>query len=264
MKGKRPLLNGIVNRIAQIGIELEGGWDAPVAGEEIIRDGSVEFVPPLPMRRQPELIQGADGQTVMVMRNVTTDAFPKYAFGEIVSQPMTVDGIEPWLRKCYPQHVNKTCGLHVHMSFAHKLNYSRLMTPDYTPFMVEALKGWARQQELKEDHPLWERLNNSNHKHCAHAFLADAQAMMKRKDYQSRGKSYSRYTFINYCAGQHNTVECRGLSMFNGPDAAISAVMCVLDSTNRFLSKIRQRERSSTVSVAEKGPVYQEISGTIR
>src|SRR3990167_9747654 len=49
---KRPRLNGVVNRIKLIGIELEGGWDKCPAGEEIQKDGSVKF-PGTPLAAVP-------------------------------------------------------------------------------------------------------------------------------------------------------------------------------------------------------------------
>lgn len=251
----RPLLNGIINRVKLVGIELEGGWDAPVPGETIHKDSSVVFPPPRILTDPTTGIRSVD----------PTCVYPKHDIGEIASQdPMPVEEVEPWMMRCYPQHVNGTCGLHVHMSFHHKLNYSRLVVPEYTQFMVEAVKSFCINEGLPESHPQWSRVNQPDHRHCAHTFLGDKQIMMRKKDYNSRGTEHSRYTFINYCDGQYHTIECRGLAMYDTPAQGVRAVMCVLNATNRFLSKMRQRERAVVASVIERPPVYQEIGTIVR
>lgn len=262
MAGKRALFQGVINRIRLVGIELEGGWDKGVpkalvpAG--IIRDGSVEFRPP----------DRYDDVTRMRM--------PEYAIGEAVSLPMQAEQAESFIRTCYPQHVNQTCGLHVHMSFYHRLNYSRLMTPEYMQFLIEELRRFGTQRAIPDDSMFWARLDPDNawtRRHCAHVYLGDRQVAIDHKDYHSRGKEWSRYTFINYCDMQHNTVEVRGLPMFGTTgavttkadvDLAIDAVHCVITSTNRFLSRIRHREKKTNCFVEESYPVVQEIGHFVR
>src|SRR5690348_9266825 len=99
MASKRELLNGIVNRINLVGIELEGGWNRCPDKKlgHFDHDGSVRFEP-----------FDKDGDRMPM---------PQYYTGEYVSYPMPVDQIASWLRTTYPEHVNDTCGLHVHMSF---------------------------------------------------------------------------------------------------------------------------------------------------
>jgi hypothetical protein len=265
---KRQLFNGVVNRIAGIGIELEGGWDAPVEGHTIVRDGSVKFVQPK-MRRTIDPQTGLD-RFVTVQEGLK---FPKYEIGEIVSPgprnggPLTINNFADWLRRCYPQHVNETCGLHVHMSFYTKLNYSRLLTEDYMLFVIESLKNWGRKAGIPEDHMFWSRLDPTHpwtQQHCAHQFLGENQITINRKDFNSRGTPYSRYTFINYCHAQHNTLECRGLPMFSTADESIAAVGAVLDATNRYLSKMRLREKKFIVDVAVQPDLVQEFRSIIR
>lgn len=262
---RREQLNGIVNRIKLVGIELEGGWDRNVPGEEVIRDGSVEFHPPQfpPTPRDP--VTG-NRRPLQPDQQALIDNWrqPRAAIGEIVSKPLPVGQVAAWVRKCYPEHVNKTCGLHVHMSFEHKLNYSRLMTPDFTPYMVNAIREFGHKESLPDDHALWPRVNEPNHPHCAHIYLGDKQAIVGVKDYRSRGKEYSRYTFLNYCEKFHKTIECRGLCMFTDAEQAVRAIMCVLDSTNAFLSKIRRVERATSVSVSAKPMVYEEFGTIVR
>lgn len=264
----RELFNGIINRINLVGIELEGGWDRAVDNHHVERDGSVVFEDP----NNTEVLD-RNGRRVIVPRPVPIP-FPAHAIGEIVSRAMPVGSVEEWIRKAYPQHVNNTCGLHVHMSFHTKLNYSRLMLPDYMNMMVDELKRFADAEKLPTDHMLRNRLD-PNHpwtlKHCAHTFLADRQVLVKGKDFNSRGKPHSRYTFINYPEMQHHTVECRGLSMFGGQptkeadvEMAVRAVLTVINTTNRFLSKIRQREQPVSVGVIEQPTYVHEVGRMVR
>ena len=47
-------------------------------------------------------------------------------------------------------------------------------------------------------------------------------------------------------------------------EVAINAIAAVLDATNRFLSKVRQIERSVSVTVPIRPPVSLEFGTTIR
>jgi len=257
---KRELLNGVVNRIALCGIELEGGWHEPVKYYDIHNDASVKF----PAPAQKYII---DPQTLQKMLWIDPNAppMPRYDKGEIASNALTVTQVETFMRHAYPHLVNDTCGLHVHMSFHHKLNYSRVMSKEYMHFMIGEIRAWGTQNNIPLDHMLWNRLNPEHpwtKQHCAHVFLGDKQVLSKKKDYNSRGTAHSRYTFINYPEAMLHTVECRGLPMFEKVDEALSAVMCVLTATNRFLSKIRQREQKVPAQIIERDTSYEEI-GTV-
>lgn len=261
---KRPRLNGLVNRVKLVGIELEGGWDAVPAGESVVKDGSVKF-PPSPARPSVPQRPGTPLSFAQYQALVSGEAPPPShspsqgpaVKGEIVSKPLHIDKIAGWVKHAYPAHVNETCGLHVHMSFYSKLNYSRLMTPAFIPWMVSALTTWATTEHLPPDHPQWRRFDPQDPwtlQHCAHTYLGEAQARMIRKDWESRGKPYSRYTFVNYCDGQHHTVEVRGISMPPTHAHALRAIMTVITATNEFLSKIKQKETASRVRVRQQRP----------
>jgi hypothetical protein len=256
----RPLLNGIVNRIAFVGIELEGGWDAPVRGFDVIRDGSVVFE-----RQRPRNI--INPETGLIVGLTTPPPMPAYGIGEIVSPKLTVDQITDFMMRAYPQHVNDTCGLHVHMSFHNKLNYSRLMRQDYMDFVIDELRAFGNRMNIPREHMFWNRLDPDHpwtRQHCAHQFLADKQVLVKRKDFQSRGTEHSRYTFINYCEAQHHTVECRGLPMFATMEEGLAAVMATLDATNRYLSKIRLKESKIAVGIEALPEVIEEVGTFVR
>lgn len=260
MPPKREFLRGVVNRINLIGVELEGGWDVAPKAVKIEHDGSVSFGRPM------EEVYFDEARQRHLMRVVEPVNVPKIV-GEAVMRPaMKPTEFEPWVQMAYPQHVNETCGLHVHMSFHNKLNYSRLMTEEYMQAMIRELRSWGEQNNIPKEHMLWNRLDPSHpwtNQHCAHLFLGDRQSIVTKKDYSSRGKAHSRYTFINYCEAQHHTVECRGLPMFATAEQAISAIYCVLDTTNRFLSKMRQRERAVRAEALIPPPVTETIGRVV-
>lgn len=266
VKSRRPRLNGVINRVHLIGVELEGGWDAVPPGEKIEPDGSVKFqgyADPNSPSRSPIYSQRQIEQ--MIAQGIIPPSPPPMPFqkGELVSKPLTLDKVEKWIKTCYPQHINETCGLHVHLSFGLHLNYMRLMSEEFaTQYIIGAVRDWATKEGLPTNHPQWNRLI-PNHpwtlEHCAHLYLGDAQAKMKKKDWHSRGKAYSRYTFVNYCAGQHGgtkgstgTVEIRGFSMPPTAPQAYRAVLTVVDAVNRWLSKIKQREKSEQIVVTAR------------
>jgi hypothetical protein len=260
---KRQRLRGVVSRVHRIGIELEGGWDRYPEGYEIEHDGSVKFDPPFTVH------YGDDGSVVyrstednsIIEKSVVQRFIVPAIKGEIVSHPMKPDEFEEWLREYYPPHINDTCGLHIHMSFSHKLHYQRLMTPDYTEHLLRELRKFAIN--FPKDHTIWKRLNNKDHDHCAHIYRGEGQVGMKRKDYHSRGTDHSRYTAVNYCYGLHKTLECRLLPMFTTPDEAISAINFVIDTTNRFLSVMKRREYKEKIHIRLRPEVFREFEALI-
>lgn len=241
------------NRIALAGIELEGGWikNPP---NPVVHDGSVKFPQPS-MKKVPAFSTQQEEQEWYNTERARLKAMTPKAVGEIVSRPMEASEtvVTEFVTTNYPSMVNATCGLHVHMSFKHRLNYQRLMTADYTLAMVEGLKAWATKEKLPKEHPLWPRLLRPDHQHCSHTYCGEEQVKQTGKDFHSRGKPHSRYTAINYCYAQHQTVECRLLSMMETPDQAVRAVMEVLAITNRFLAKVRARELRHAARVPPSG-----------
>ena len=254
MKKERPRLNGVINRIASVGVELEGGWTKD-PGQPIQRDPSVKFVPPKGVE------DPATGRIVYPPGTVV----PRWT-GEIPTPNggLPVTTVEAWMLQYYPQLVNETCGMHVHTSFKRKMHYQQLMTPEFTKRMVTSLQEWAEAEGFPATHHIWARLKKPDHPHCAHTYCGDEQVKMKKKDFNSRGTPWSRYTAINYCAAQHNTIECRLLPMMETAEQGVRAVMRVLDTTNRFLSQIRQKETKHFISIPHRGEVLQDYTAYVR
>lgn len=214
-------LGKVRSRIDLIGVELEGGWTKLPKGTEALHpDGSVTF-PEFPSNRTPE------GKVIHV--------------GEAVSPPMPLSMLNAWITQHYPTFVNKTCGLHLHMSFKSPLVYQRLMDPTYQKTVLEFVRRWAETKRARgttegtfpDTHPIYERLKGTS-QYCQDKFWADQQAAQRSKSYQ-HNRDGNRYTVVNYCYGLHQTVEIRLLPMFATAEIGEEAIRLLIDITNAWL-----------------------------
>jgi len=204
------------NRVRRIGIELEGGWSKLPPGVRLTHDGSIQF-------GYDVAIQLAQGQV-----------------GELPSPPLEISQWQAWVKQFYPQHVNHTCGMHVHLSFKNALTYQRLMDPRYPATIIAYVNKWAGNVKLDKAHPLWGRLQGKS-PYCQHKFDADGQCRAVQKDYD-RNREGNRYTVVNYSYGRHSTVECRLLPMMSSADIAVGAIQNLIDVTNAYLLTAATRE----------------------
>ena len=252
------------NQIYRVGIELEGAWTNLPEGTLPTHDGSVVIQPP----PDPEFDKKYSAWSLAYRRHRDRGEYfaqpePQRTFrtGEIPSPPIEVEKVAPWMKQFYPQYVNETCGLHVHMSFKTALQYQRLMTPAYPATIIEYFTAWAKNEKLKESHPLWERLSGKN-RYCRHEFHADQQVTSKKDHSQTRPGH--RYTVVNYCYSVYQgTMECRLLPMMDTPEQGIRAVQHVLDITNAFLVTYKAREERAAAKVEADKPVREHRETTI-
>lgn len=223
----KALSKPIRNRIAAIGVELEGAWKKDPTPYRVIRDGSVkDFEYP----------------------------FCDYRLGELPSEPLsTIKGMDkvaaPWIRKYYPDKVNHTCGLHVHMSFVHLLNYMRVLRSEYPMTVVEEMKKWANANKLPKDHPIWARLEGKS-EYCQFVYSGPEQILNRNKDYD-KVRTGNRYSVINYNWARTGTVECRLLPMMDTSDLAVNAIQHLVNVTNAFLVVTAQREKALKVEIGD-------------
>lgn len=220
------------NRIGAVGIELEGGWlKAPKTGH-IVRDGSVTGM----------------------------DNYGLYGVGEVALGPMEVCEIDSSVRSAMPSHVNETCGLHIHMSFRLLQHYINLMHVDFQDTMIEYLKRWGETNKIPKSHTFWSRLRGESD-YCQLKFWPDAQVSQTKKNYH-RDYEGHRYTAINFCYGQHGTLEVRVLPMFNTPELCVSALNMVCDITNGCLAKLskhRPRTVDGVIEFGDNGVIRDEV-----
>lgn len=238
-----PYIGKVVNRIALVGLELEGGW---VRGK-------------IPGGIRPE----ADGSVFKEARKADAYWLQNKGLdcsGEIVSKPMLPAGASAWMKKFYPIFVDKTCGLHIHMSFEDLKMYARLMTPEFPLTVLEYLKRWADEQNLPPDHPLWDRLSDQS-KYCQHKFWPDEQVRLERlksPEYYDQDRKGSRYTVINYCYKLHGTMECRILPMFESVARSISAIQLIMDITNASLVALAEKDKKEKCRVSSPSDTFEE------
>lgn len=217
------------NRIYRIGIELEGGWiKLPPGVRQLQHDGSVQ-------------IERGIGE-------------PQFQTGELAIGPLELSEWQKWLKTHYPQKVNQTCGMHVHLQTSNSLAYSRLLDARYPGTVIEYFKRWSTREGLAKDHPIWPRLRGKSI-YCQHLYMGEEQIRNTQKDHD-RARPGHRYTVINYCHGRYGTVECRLLPMMQTVEQAERAIQEYIDITNAFLRASRKKEsRFSVCAEADAGIV---------
>jgi hypothetical protein len=226
-----PFLGKVKNRVMAVGIELEGNWKGLSQETVLEHDGSV-------------------GRAVPFLN----DKKPGWRKGELPSPVLIPAGYEKWMRKYYPQEVNSTCGLHIHMSFRSVRHYHLLMEEEFQETLLFHLEEWGKKQGLPEDHCFWKRLKGEE-VYCQKKFWPNEQARKERKEEHDvqvwGGRHGNRYTILNYCWGTEGrgTLELRVIPMFESVEQAISVVKLVLDVTNAALARMAHlRRRTMKVS----------------
>lgn len=208
------------NRIARVGIELEGGWNPAPVEAKIERDSSVFH----------DL--GDDG-------NIGRTKLPGWKVGEIPIGRILPAQVRAALKKYYPQKIDKSCGMHVHLGFESMLHYSYLMEPEYQATVLYYLTLWAKGEGLVTTHPIWDRLAGKD-VYCQPKFWPDEQIKNVRKDYD-KARTGHRYTILNYAYGRYKTIECRVLPMMETPEQAYKVIKVLLDVTNASLLKLKAK-----------------------
>lgn len=218
------------NRIARIGVELEGGW------KEIPDDIALQ------------------ADTSVFKGNIP----PGLQCGELALGPMQRVVVAKMVNKYYPNKVDATCGLHVHMGFETIYQYMLLAdSPAYQDTVVEYLGRWGKEEGLKDSHPLWSRLRGES-VYCQKKFWPQEQMNMTRKDHDQKRVGH-RYTMIHYCWGRYRTVECRLLPMMDTPEQANSVIKRLLDITNAYLLTVdKGKIRDHGKIELDNGDIYEE------
>lgn len=176
------------------------------------------------------------------------------AVGEVVSEPMIRPALWNWIRDHYPDVTNRTCGIHVHMSLRHELDYQRLINRTFHDHMLVGLHRWGLAQKLAKDHVFWPRIRGCN-LFCQDVHHGDLQAQFKGGHDAFHD---NRYGMVNYCWQVHKTLEVRVLPTFADKKMAIRAVRRVLNLTEEYLAQARQIPEEThrlVVAVPDVNPV---------
>lgn len=188
--------------IDKVGVELEGLWKDPDDNirARIRSDGSVcNFN-----------VRGVIGE---IPTSPYSD-FPNLAHG---------------VREMYPDVVNATCGMHVHVSLTNGGAYSTLIDERFRDYFYRVLARWGRLHGLVPGHRFWKRLNGEVH-YC------DTKLWLPDRQLADTHKGDARYAGINFCYALHKTVEFRVLPMFHKVNTSLAAIRTVLRATDRYLS----------------------------
>lgn len=225
------------NRIQNIGIELEGLWEVVPKGAKIIKDTSVK------------------GFSSALLNKIADTGVG--AIGEISSPPIVPAVLEPWIIRHYPQHVNESCGLHIHMSFGSCDRYSTLMDIRYHDTLMHYIDKWAKAEGFPSSHWIFERLKGES-VYCQRKFWPDKQVLQREKIYD-KVKEGHRYTMLNYCHGLLGTMEVRVLPMMKTPQQSIRALQLVMDVTNACLTKLYEKRRINPEKFVLEGTSNQFV-----
>ena len=205
-------------RIKALGVELEGGWRTRPPTATIHRDGSVTVEAPF--------------------------------VGEVSSEPLPdLSSAEEWVRTNYPQLVNNSCGLHVHVS-TNELNYSRLMEPEFCQFF-EARMAEFLSQGLANNRPgfdlLRQRFQGLN-RFCQKKFIPEQQLFLT--DPYGNTATHPRYAQLNFCYIRHGTLECRLFPCFPSVDDGVAAVKAFYDTVFDYLGQFKSiKDEPSTLVI---------------
>lgn len=234
-----PYLGKVKNRLAYVGLELEGGWFEPPKDLKLVGDGSV-FA----------------GKSKVDVAGLTRE-HPSFRKGEVNSPPIEPILVPTWIKKFYPDVVDFTCGLHVHMSFQHSHYYEMLTDKSYFDTLVHWLELWGKETKVPESHQFWERLAGKN-TYCKKKFHPLSQILATSKSYD-HGTPEGRYTFLNYCQRYRGTIECRVLPMFEDASTSIKAVSALINITNASLVAIKKRREKDGDEIILPSALVDEV-----
>ena len=207
------------NRVVRVGVELEGAWKSLPPGTRLEPDGSVFKDPVTGSKKVPAGHQA----------------------GELPIGPIQPAALPRFMKKYYPHKIDKTCGMHVHMSFDSVWHYDLLMVPEYQDTIVEYLARWAQKEGFASTHYIYERLGGKS-VFCQRKFWPDLQVQAK-KDYDQQRPGH-RYTIVHYC-GRQMTIEVRVLPMTDTVEQAIRGVRQVIDITNACLVVLGRKKEET-------------------
>lgn len=209
----------------RIGIEIEGRWlDLAAARSQASRLG---------------LTGCGDGS---VNHSSHSSASP-YEFQTV---PGTVSKAIEQLVAMYPDEADRSCGMHVHVSFESLMDVTLLCTPAFFSYFKARWTAWGDKMNIwgkgeNGEDPrgeFWKRLEGDND-YC----------QVNHNTPNGNITRMDRYHQLNFSAwSEHKTIECRLLPMFRKASLAVAAVKELVDIFEDFLANT---EAHGLVSPAE-------------
>lgn len=209
--------------VDRIGVEIEGGWDEKPLNFH--GDGSV------------------------------SGSKARY-YGEIISKPLkNPELIKTWVKDNYPEHTNRTCGFHIHLSFKNQEDYEKLMTKKFYITFLESAREWGVQNEINEGSAFWNRLDGENN--WCKSLINQKGLFLKttiKQQFTAYGKSGPRYYHLNFCKNAHGTVECRLFPAFQKEELAERAVDFFYNLCNNYVAKVKTKSRKQSTKASKVNP----------
>lgn len=180
------------------------------------------------MRQRPGMTDSDDGSISRGGRGTTR---------EFRTTPGPVATALSQLLEFYPDESDRSCGLHVHVSFNCVTHITQLAHPKFFEYFKTQFQAWGEQAGLGPRHQFWARLNGQN-SYCRPNVEVSDPCCDDR---------YRQLNFTSY--ERHKTLECRMLPMFRNAAHAVSAVQKLIQIYENWLG---------TEYDAQVGPVVKE------
>jgi len=162
--------------------------------------------------------------------------------GEVASNKLKVNEVKDFILDNYPNEVNSSCGLHIHLSFKNgKKDYNIISSEKFYNYFLSEIENWALNRNINQGSRFWKRL-----KGCQYAkreFNADIQIK----------EGSDRYTHINYCYSKRKTVEIRLGTMFDNKDISVEYVHKVIEIFNDYLNRNNPKIHKSSLIIRANG-----------
>ena len=144
---------------------------------------------------------------------------------EIQTKPANLGSTLQQVAEFYPDEADRSCGMHVHVSFQYPTDFSCLSSLEFFEYFKNRWEQWGAANNLSPDSEFYRRLRGRNN-FCHINTIAPVQLW-----------NIDRYHQLNFSAwSEHKTVECRMLPMFRTQQLAISAIKELIDIYETFLA----------------------------
>lgn len=204
----------------KIGVEIEGCWvdadamraKARALGCSVVSDGSVSTY----AHNTPQEIRSV----------------PESSFLAVASQ----------VHALYPDEANRSCGMHVHVSF-NPTDVAFIANGQFFQFFRDRWKSWGERMGIPPESEFWQRLAGDNNYCRLNTREFTTQESLTNGD---------RYMQLNFCSlTRHRTVECRLLPMFRTEKLALLAIWELLDIYKTWFATMADSVMTETEVTSE-------------
>lgn len=153
------------------------------------------------------------------------------------------------LAQFYPDETDKTCGMHIHVSFLDNGSVSSICSPEFYAYFLARWRVWGETSGLAPQSEFFCRLNGEN----------DFCEQNTESDFLNPYNA-DRYRQLNFKAwDEHKTVECRMLPMFKEARLAYSALVELVSIYEDWLGTVCP-DTLHTTEVVQNDPGSDEYT----